>query len=74
MDILSAIQPAEVAGTVFYTILGVAMMWLIWKLVDWMTPFSVMKEIEHDQNVALAVLVGMLFVAVSIIIAAVILS
>jgi hypothetical protein len=33
-----------------------------------------MKEIEQDQNMALAVLIGLVFVSISIIIAAVIVS
>jgi hypothetical protein len=49
-------------------------MWGVWKVIDWLTPFSIVREIEKDQNIALAILIGLLFVAVSIIIAAVILS
>ncbi|MBO9446880.1 DUF350 domain-containing protein [Ruegeria sp. R14_0] len=74
MDYIAAIQIAEIISTVFYTILGVSLMWGVWKVIDWMTPFSVVHEIEKDQNIALAILIGLLFVAVSIIIAAVILS
>lgn len=74
MDLFSAIQVAEVVSTVFYTLLGVALMWGVWKFLDLVTPFSIVKEIEDDQNVALAVVVGLLFVAIAIIIAAVIVS
>ena len=74
MDYFSAIQLPELISTVFYTFVGVSLMWLVWKVIDWMTPFPVMKEIEEDQNLALAVLIGMLFIAIAIIIAAVILS
>lgn len=74
MDYLTAIQIAEVISTIFYTALGVALMWVVWKVIDWLTPFPIVREIEQDQNVALAILIGLLFVSVSIIIAAVILS
>ena len=74
MDILSGIQLAEVVSTIFYTLLGVALMWVIWKLLDFVTPFPIMKEIEEDQNVALAVVIGLLFVAIAIVIAAVLIS
>lgn len=74
MDIFSGILLAEVVSTVFFTLLGVALMYLVWKLIDWFTPFPIMKEIETDQNMALAILVGMLFIAIAIIIAAVIVS
>lgn len=74
MEYFAAIQIAEIVSTVFYTFLGVSLMWIVWKVIDWLTPFPIVREIEHDQNVALAVLIGLLFVSVSIIIAAVILS
>ncbi len=74
MDLFSAIQLPEVVSTVVFTIIGMALMFLVWKVIDWMTPFPILKEIEKDQNVALAVLIGFLFLSISIIIAAVILS
>ncbi|MBT8153185.1 DUF350 domain-containing protein [Epibacterium ulvae] len=74
MDLFSAIQLAEVVSTFFYTLIGVVLMFMVWKVIDWMTPFPILKEIEKDQNVALAILIGLLFVSISIIIAAVILS
>jgi uncharacterized membrane protein YjfL (UPF0719 family) len=74
MEYLAAIHLAELISTVFYTVVGVALMGMVWKVIDWMTPFPIMKEIEQDQNMALAVLIGMLFISISIIIAAVIVS
>ncbi|MEO3476126.1 DUF350 domain-containing protein [Phaeobacter sp. CAU 1743] len=74
MDYLSGIQLAELISTVFYTFIGVALMWVVWKVLDVLTPFSIVKEIEEDQNMALAILIGLLFVSIAIIIAAVILS
>ncbi|MFC4216060.1 DUF350 domain-containing protein [Pseudophaeobacter arcticus] len=74
MEYLAAIQLTEMISTIVYTILGVALMGLVWKVIDWITPFPIMKEIEQDQNMALAVLIGLVFVSISIIIAAVIVS
>ncbi|MBO9443648.1 DUF350 domain-containing protein [Phaeobacter italicus] len=74
MDYFAAVQLAEIISTVVYTFVGVTLMWIVWKVLDWMTPFPILKEIEQDQNVALAIVIGFLFVAISIIIAAVILS
>ncbi|NUB45293.1 DUF350 domain-containing protein [Fertoebacter nigrum] len=74
MDIMAAINPSEVIGTLFYTIMGVSMMALCWWIITRIAPFPVVKEIEQDQNVALAVLIGAVFLSLSIIIAAVILS
>ncbi|MEP0505613.1 MAG: DUF350 domain-containing protein [Paracoccaceae bacterium] len=39
-----------------------------------LSPFSIIKEIETDQNIALAILIASVFVSLSLIISAVILS
>lgn len=64
----------EVVATIFYTILGLVLLGLCWKVIEWITPFSLRQEIEEDQNLAIAVLIGSLFIAMSILISAVILS
>jgi uncharacterized membrane protein YjfL (UPF0719 family) len=74
MDLSAIIEIKELLGTMIYTFVGVGLMWVVWKVLDLLTPYPIKKEIEEDQNMALAVLVGMLFLAISIIIAAVILS
>lgn len=71
---LDAINPAEVVATIFYVILGLVLLGLSWKAIEFLTPFSLRKEIEDDQNMAIAVLIGSLFISVSILIGAVILS
>lgn len=65
---------AEVIATVFYVVLGMVMLGISWKAVEWLTPFSLRKEIEDDQNLAIAVLIGSLFISISLLIGAVILS
>lgn len=64
----------EIVSTLFYTSLGLVMLWISWKVIQLMAPFSIIKEIEEDQNTSLAVLIASVFVSMSIIIAAVILS
>ncbi len=74
MDAYVTIQFSEIVSTVFYTALGVVLMGLCWWLINRMTHFSVVKEIEEDQNVALAVLIGSVFISLALIIGAVITS
>lgn len=74
MTLFSAINPAEVVSTIFYTALGVGLLGLCWWAITRIAPFPVVKEIEEDQNTALAILIGALFLSLAIIIAAVILS
>lgn len=52
--------------TVVGVILFVACIWLIEKI----TPFSMRKEIEEDQNVALGIVVGSMILGIAIILAA----
>ena len=65
---------SELVSMLFYTFLGMGLMWVCWKVVDIVTPFPIIKEIEEDQNTALAILIAAIFIAMAIIIAAVILS
>lgn len=74
MDLLSNIIVGELIGTVFYTIMGVGLMVLSWIVIEAITPLSIRKEIEEEQNVAIAILMAALFISLAIIIAAVILS
>ena len=74
MELFANIVPAEVISTLVYTAIGLVLMWIVWKIIVAASPFPIIKEIEEDQNVALAVMIGMLFLSIAIIIAAVIVS
>jgi uncharacterized membrane protein YjfL (UPF0719 family) len=74
MNLFATINPAEIVATIVYTFIGVGLMGLCWWIITRFAPFPVIKEIEHDQNVALAVLIGSVFLSLAIIIAAVITS
>ncbi len=69
-----AINLAEIISTIIYSIIGLGLMGGVWLVIDWLTPFPIIKEIEEDQNMSLAILMGAVFIAMAIIIAAVILS
>lgn len=69
-----AIILAEFVSMLFYTFVGMLLLWIAYKIIDIVTPFPIIKEIEEDQNTSLAVLIGSVFLSMSIIIAAVILS
>lgn len=71
---LDGILVSEVIATMFYTILGLILLGLSWKIIEWVSPFSLRKEIEDDQNLAIAVLIGSLFISIAILISSVIIS
>ena len=56
--------------TVVFTLLGLIVFGLVFWITVKISPVSVRKEIEDDQNVALAVLVGSLIIGLALIIAA----
>lgn len=68
------IRLAEVVSTIFYSALGLLLFVGSWIIIEALTPFSLRKEIEEDQNLALAVLIGAIFIALAILISSVIRS
>lgn len=59
-----------VAATLVYTVLGLVIFGLAFLVMVKAIPFSVRKEIEDDQNTALAIVMGSVILGLSIIIAA----
>lgn len=60
----------DVVYTALFSVLGLAAFALAFFLMVKLAPFSIRKELEHDQNVALAVIMGAVILGVSIIVAA----
>jgi putative membrane protein len=54
--------------TLMYTALGMLVFGLSFLAIVRLTPFSVRKEIEEDQNTALAIVLGSVFIGLAIII------
>ncbi len=63
-----------VADTVIYSLIGVVLMGLGFLIISFFTPFSIKKEIEDDQNIALGIIIGAVILGISIIVASVISS
>jgi putative membrane protein len=59
-----------VVTTVVFVVLGLIVFALAFLVIAKATPFSVRKEIEEDQNVALAIVIGSVILGSAIIIAA----
>jgi uncharacterized membrane protein YjfL (UPF0719 family) len=56
--------------TAIFTAFGLLVFGLAYFIILKATPFSIRKEIEEDQNVALAVVIGAVIIGISLIIAA----
>jgi uncharacterized membrane protein YjfL (UPF0719 family) len=59
-----------IIASLAYSLLGVLLFALCFFLISVITPFSIRKEIEEDQNTALAILIGAVILGLSLIIAA----
>ena len=64
------LRPGAVIGSIFFALLGVAVFWLGFVLLDRLTPYKLWQELIDKQNVALAIVVGAMTLGISIIVAA----
>lgn len=68
--LLRELKPLGMLSTLVYAALGMAIFAIALFIMDKVTPFSLRKEIEEDQNTALAIIMGSVFIALAIIIQA----
>jgi putative membrane protein len=59
-----------IAEAVVFSLIGIAVFGLAFLVIAKITPFSIRKEIEEDQNTSLGILIGSIIIGLSIIIAA----
>jgi putative membrane protein len=58
------------AQAIIFSLVGIGVVGLALWVITKLTPFSIRKEIEDDQNVALGIIMGSVVIGLSIIIAA----
>ncbi len=64
------LHPDVVGGTVLYAVIGVVVLWIAFIIIDKLTPYHLWQQIVEEKNVALAIMVGAMFIALGMIIAA----
>jgi uncharacterized membrane protein YjfL (UPF0719 family) len=57
-------------NAVIFSLLGIILFGIVWFVVVKVSPFSIRKELEEDQNTALGIVLGCLILGISIIVAA----
>ena len=62
--------PDNIGNALIFAVLGILIFIVTFFLLDKLTPFHLWKEIVHEHNIALAILIGLLSVGICIIIAA----
>jgi len=65
---------AHLIAAVVFSLVGIVVFFLSLLVMEKLTPFSIIKEIEEEHNQALAIIVGAIVLGISIIIAAAILG
>jgi uncharacterized membrane protein YjfL (UPF0719 family) len=61
---------AALANAAIYSVLGLLIFGVFWLLIVWLTPFSIRKEIEDDQNTSLGIILGAVIIGIAMIISA----
>ncbi len=69
MVVLDWLKPAVIFGSMFYAFIGVFVLWLCFLLFDKITPYRLWDELIEKKNVALAIVVGSMCIAIGLIVA-----
>jgi uncharacterized membrane protein YjfL (UPF0719 family) len=67
---LEWLKPNVIIGTVLYALIGVIVLWVSFVVIDKITPYKLWEEIRDKQNLALAIVVAAMFIAIGQIVAA----
>ena len=64
------LKPGVFFGSMLYALLGVAVFWICFVIIDKLTPYDLWAEIIEKKNTALAIVVGAMCIAIGLIVAA----
>ena len=70
MSAIAWLNPGVLIGSVLYAVIGVIVLWLSFVVIDKLTPYHLWDQICEKRNVALAIVVGAMFIAIGQIVAA----
>lgn len=59
-----------IVASLVYSLIGIGLFGVCFWLISLVAPFSIRKEIEDDQNTALAIVIGSIIIGLSLIISA----
>jgi uncharacterized membrane protein YjfL (UPF0719 family) len=63
-------KPGVFIGSMLFALMGVFVFWLCFVIIDKLTPYHLWSEIVEKKNVALAIVVGSMCIAIGLIVAA----
>jgi uncharacterized membrane protein YjfL (UPF0719 family) len=64
------LKPGVFFGSILYALIGVLVFWISFLVIDVLTPYKLWDEIVEKKNLALAVVVAAMCIAIGLIVAA----
>jgi putative membrane protein len=64
------LRPGAFIGSIVFALIGVAVFWISFVIIDKITPYDLWQELVEKRNMALAVVVAAMALGISIIVAA----
>jgi uncharacterized membrane protein YjfL (UPF0719 family) len=64
------LKPSVFFGSMLFALIGVVIFWLCFIIIDKLTPYDLWAEIVEKRNVALAIVVGAMCIAIGLIVSA----
>ncbi len=64
------LKPGVILGSLVYALIGVAVFWVSFLIIDKLTPYDLWGEIVEKQNMAVALVVAAMSLGISVIVAA----
>ena len=64
------LKPGVFFGSLLFALMGVAIFWVCFVIIDKLTPYDLWEEIIEKQNLALAIVVASMCIAIGLIVSA----
>jgi putative membrane protein len=64
------LRPAVFFGSITFALIGVLIFWISFIIIDRLTPYDLWEEIVEKQNLALAIVVAAMCIAIGLIVSA----
>jgi putative membrane protein len=64
------LKPSAIIGSFLYALIGVIVFWISFLLIDKLTPYDLWNQIAEEKNIALAIVVGSMCIAIGLIVSA----
>jgi putative membrane protein len=64
------LKPSVFLGSILFALIGVGIFWLCFVIIDKLTPYDLWAEIVERKNVALAIVVAAMCIAIGLIVSA----